>query len=647
MEAESQSLGIKTFDNKSILSFNYIYKKVKIKDNNEQSISELRTFNYEKIAKFKMKNMNLKFLLNSIFKLKNSINKNNPLLKYIQNFKPYNYPIIKLNISENEPLIGEIFKNKIKNNFPKKEKILNLFSSQKNFKNFYYSRMSNIEYKRINHNRNEKIILIQKHIRGFLSKKIFDEEINKIIAKKIIHKILIIQKAIRNFLKKKNSLSHLIVNIIQNERISKSNKIADIFSLYHFRNLYKKNLIIQRIIEVRHNSIILIQKNYKLYKYLKKVKEILKKERNSYVLTYPNNAQSVQIKIYLETSYKIYEYSICPLRNYFVLYIEKGSLASREYLCHMIVNGNIILDNRYKYIVDKNNTIYNLIYIGEPIIEKKPKIEINENLNINKIKIDKNEQKERLEKKQKKERMEKKGKKEKKEKKEIKDKKKKHKYKNDDPDNDFFIYCYNDNSNSTNSYSIKSENDKLKTDFEKALKKDENIINNINNYNQNINEFLKPCKKKSENLIKKNTYFNLMNINTGKNKKDKILTKKIDLGAYFKKKPNKNDYKENNNNKVYLNDNQNSSNEGSSQNKKINYSNILDELSQSISSSSKSTFSMKNLNSYSKKTHQTKFCSNHSVKNNSKEKVKNPENANNKIINISNNSKNKRIKIKK
>ena len=63
--------------------------------------------------------------------------------------------------------------------------------------------MSNIENKKSIHNMNEKIIMIQKHVRGFLSKKIIDEEVNKIIAKRIINKILIIQRVIKNFLYKK------------------------------------------------------------------------------------------------------------------------------------------------------------------------------------------------------------------------------------------------------------------------------------------------------------------------------------------------------------------------------------------------------------------------------------------------------------
>ena len=73
MEADSQLSDNKTTENKSILSLNYIYRKVIIKENYKNNISELRTLNYEKIAKYKMKKMNLKLLLNSIFKLKNTI----------------------------------------------------------------------------------------------------------------------------------------------------------------------------------------------------------------------------------------------------------------------------------------------------------------------------------------------------------------------------------------------------------------------------------------------------------------------------------------------------------------------------------------------------------------------------------------------
>ena len=624
MEADSQISGNKTLEKNSILSFKCIYKKVRIKDNLGNSISDLRNFNYEKLAKFKMKNMNLKLLLNSIFKLKSIINNNNPLLKYIKNVKPYNYAHLQINIYEKISLIDDLFKNKIKKIIQKKEKILNFSSNNKNFRNFYYSRMSNIEFKNIYHSRIEKIILIQKHIRGFLNKKIVDEEINIIIAKKIIYKILIIQKAIRFFLNKKNSLSHLIVNIIQNERVVKSNKITDIFSLYHYRNQYKRNLIIQKIIKARNDSILKIQNKFKSFIFIKKVKEILQKEKHSYVLTYPFIAESVQIKIYLSTSYKIYDYAICPVRQYFVLYIEKGSIPNGEYLCNMIVNHNIILDKRYKYIVDKNNVLYNLIYIGESVIEQsKPEIKIE----VNDIKEDIKKINSKKEKKEK----------------EKKERKKERKKNYDEEDNDFFFYCYNDNSNSTNSYSTKSdhEKNKLQTNIEKIRKKEEKALKNINK--SKINDFLKLNKKKDDKITK-NSFFNFMDINIGNSSRNQIFIKNYDFGTYHKKLTNKNENKFNNINKIY--ENLRSKNEGSIQSQKIKYCNILDELSPSVSSSSRSNFSMKNINSYSKKTHQTKFCSNRSVKGScNKASLDISNDTNNKTVNTS--FRNKRNKSKK
>ena len=584
MEADSQISGNKTIENKSVLSFNYIYKKVIIKEDLRNSISEIRALNYEKIAKYKMKNMNLKFLLNSIFKLKNSINSNNPLFKYIKNVQSYQYKNLKINISQKVPFLELIFKNNINNKFPRTEKIINLSQSVKNFRNFYYSRMSNIEYKKINNNKIEKIILIQKHVRGFLSKKILDEEINKIIVKIIIGKILKLQKAIREFLHKKKSLSHFIINIIQNERISKSNKITDIFSLYHFRNLYKKKLLINKILIARYESILKIQNKFRAFIILKKVKDIINKEKNSHVLTYPFNAESVQIKIFMNTSYKVYEYFICPVRKYFVLYIDKSSINSGEYLCHMIVNNNIVLDKRYKYIVDKNNILYNLIYIGDPP-----------------LKLPKKEKKS-----------------EKKIKKKSKKKKKKKKNNDTDNDNDFFYYCYNENSNSTNSYSTKSDQ-KLKIsqfNIENLNTKKGNILENNS---RNINELFRNKKKnlkKNISLESTNKFSEFLNINTGNMKEKNKFCKSNNFSSYFNKKlsPN-NELKDN----VYLYD-QNSIKEDSIQSQKIIYSNILNELNPSVSSFSRSNFSMNNINAYSKKTHQTKFCSNNNIKNISKKK---------------------------
>ena len=132
MEDESEISDNNTSENKSNLSLNFIYKKITIKDNIKNTKDNLRALNYEKIAKYKMKNMSINFLLNSIFKYKKTLNKSNPIMKYIKNVKLYDYSIILNNISNKEDILKEYFKynnNKkiyINNINKKKEIILDL-----------------------------------------------------------------------------------------------------------------------------------------------------------------------------------------------------------------------------------------------------------------------------------------------------------------------------------------------------------------------------------------------------------------------------------------------------------------------------------------------------------------------------------------
>ena len=478
MEDESEEISEeKKPENKSTLSLDFIYKKIIIKEKTKNIKDNLNTLNYEKIAKYKMKNMSINFLLNSIFKFKNSLNKLSPIMKYIKNVKLYDYSINNMNITKKNEIKNNFVFNKNKNIFSlskiKKEKKLDLSGKKLNYKNQYYSRMVHIDKKKLTHSRKEKIILIQKCIRGFLQKKKFDEEVNKIIIKKFIDKILLIQNEFRKFLSKKNSLNSMIINIIHKERKIKSDKIIDLFSLYHFRNFYKKNLLIKKIINQRYNSINKIQNKYRSYIFKKKVRQILLEEKNVFVLTYPYNAEKVQIKIYynMNKAFKAFDFFKCPIRKYFVLYIDKNNFNSGEYLCHIIVNGNVILDKRYKYIVDKDNILYNLIYIGDI----KPIIELEENLNNNK-------------------------------KKEKKKKKKKKVIEEEENSDDFYYYCYNDNSKSTNSYSTKSYNEnknyKMSMDSQSMKKEKENSIQSQQQlkYNNILNELCQSVSSSKSNF---------------------------------------------------------------------------------------------------------------------------------------------------
>jgi len=496
----SENKTIDNKDNKSILSLNFIYKKITIKKDKKNIKDNLRTLNYEKIAKYKMKNMSINFLLNSIFKFKNSLQRTNPIMKYIKNVKPYEYNNLINNFVNKDQIVKEYLKKNNKKKIPynysnknKKEKLLDLSSKQKHYKNYYFSRMVNIDHEKVINSRKEKIIFIQKYIRGFLCKKILNEEVNKIIIKKFIDKILIIQKHIREFLFQKKSLNNLIVNIIHSERKKKSDKITDLFSLYHYRNYYKKNLLIEKIIKQRKESVLLIQKKYRTYIYRKKVKEIILKEKDVYVLSYPFKASFVKIKIYysINKAFKVFDFFKCPIRKYFITYINKNIFNSGEYLCRFIVDGNFSLDNRYKYFPDKDNEVYNLIYIGET----KPKIDSDLNNN-NKKK---------------------------------KNKKKKKVIEEEENSDDFYYYCYNDNSNSTNSYSTSNENNINKNKNNKysidsqSIKKEKSIQSQKMKYNNILNELNQSVSSSKSNFSLNKIYSYSKKTHKAKfrNKKDK------------------------------------------------------------------------------------------------------------------------------
>ena len=73
----------------------------------------------------------------------------------------------------------------------------------------------------------------------------------------------------------------------------------------------------------------------------------------------------------INNKFKTLEYFRCPVRKYFVAYLDKKEIKPGEYLCQMQVNDDTVLDKRYKY-VNKNGNLYNLIPIGS-YKKKKPK----------------------------------------------------------------------------------------------------------------------------------------------------------------------------------------------------------------------------------------------------------------------------------
>ena len=566
--------------NSSKNSSNFISQKINIQkeykmNNNNNNLSD---FNYEKVANNKIQYININVIINSILKLKDVLKTNHPLSKYIQYAKPYDkISSIKIDSKKikntNTGLIlnknNTNIINKIKTTKKINKEIIN-FNQNNIKKNFYFTRMCNIETKKINSKFINKIIFLQKSIRGFLSKKIINSNIHNEIAKNIITSVLIIQRAFRKFLIKKKSLDNYIINIINKERNNKSNKIIQLFTRYHYKILFLKKLLIKKIIITRHLSAQLIQSTFKSYILRRQILIILKKQKKCYCLIYPFEADSVQIKIFnngINNKCKVYEYNKCPIRKYFVTYINKKDIKPGEYLCQMIVDDNIIYDKRYK-CVNKNNNLYNLIPIGN-YIKKKPKY------NKKGINNSKNDPKE-------------------------KDKKIK-----DELDNFYFYYYSNENSKE-NSIDISHSQNSEKSN---KNKNNNNKINYLNEIDEDDPDQVIDISKSIFNNKYNNSYLksnlNYVKEYTNKKKQKEIYENKI-----------KNIYEN-----IYStkNDNENNSIHNSEY---LNYNYILEELSQSSVKSFTSNKSM-NINSYSKKTHQGKFKKNENSQNKNIKKSKN------------------------
>ena len=366
---------INDITNNSKISLNK--SKNKIRDNkNPYKINkmknELKLSIAQKIAKNKINHMNYEKIKTEIFKYKNqNLSNKDPINKYITNFKTFDQrKINKEDLSSDFIKINKDFIYNIKNiNLKKKKKEGEKFLNLKNIKfhNYYLSRMINTESQNRKKTFEENIIFIQKNIRGFLMRSKLNKEISRLLINYIINNILKIQKAVRKLLKKKNYKKELVVKIIRKERKDKANKITDILSVYHFRNEYKKFLIIKKILNERIKSVNKIYFAIKNYLYRKKIKEILQLRKNNLEIIYPiDEKNNINLKIYYNNNmHKIFNFKFCQIRKVHVLYINKNMIGNHEYknqyLCQFFVNGDCVVDKRYKIIKDKFGIIYNII----------------------------------------------------------------------------------------------------------------------------------------------------------------------------------------------------------------------------------------------------------------------------------------------
>lgn len=338
---------------------------------NNTSKEKINLLISQKIANNKITHMNFNKITSEIINYKNNyITKKDPINKYINYFTPLekNDYLSSEFLTNNKEFLYDIKKINIKKKKKENEKFLTFKKEKINkYNNYYFSRMHRAEYNNKAINYEEKIILIQKCIRGFIMRKKINKEISRLIINYIIKNIIRIQKAIRIFLDKKNYYKKQIIKIIKNERKEKANKVVDMLSMYHLRNEYKKILLIKKIMVARLKSANKICKAIKYYLIRKKIKKIKNLQKKNLEIIYPiNKKKNIKLKIYYDDNiYKVFDFEYCEFRKINVLYINYDILDNNrnknELFCHFFVDDECVIDKRYKIIKNKYGILYNII----------------------------------------------------------------------------------------------------------------------------------------------------------------------------------------------------------------------------------------------------------------------------------------------
>ena len=225
-----------------------------------------------------------------------------------------------------------------------------------------------------------QVIRIQKHIRGHLSRILFNDLVNYMIIQQSLKYIIYIQKCYRGHYIYKRTRENIIILHILTQRKSSSKSIENSFILYYYRNLIKRKILSNRIIEWELPYIIRIQNFYRAHYYHKLAKEIIAYEQRNYVLTYPFTCKEVKLRIYRYSSmdsmtsfdrstmisvsdenYDVYSFEMCPVRKYYVVYIRHDSLIPGIYKCQFVVDGCVVCDGRFPIFDYETETFYNMI----------------------------------------------------------------------------------------------------------------------------------------------------------------------------------------------------------------------------------------------------------------------------------------------
>ena len=214
--------------------------------------------------------------------------------------------------------------------------------------------------------KNDKIILLQSCVRGFLLKKKLNFNIlNKIyLEKRNIKKIIFLQKHIRGFLSKVKIRKKIIINYIKQKRKKSINIIINKMRSYNNVLKFKKFIFIKNKIEERNKYAKYIQETYRNYKFYTSFNKLMKEINEKYFIMYPSKGNKVELIIYIEENNNLipkkYIFNYNKLLKCFILLINKNKLYAGKYKCQFIIDDIVICDKNYPYKQYKNE-LYNII----------------------------------------------------------------------------------------------------------------------------------------------------------------------------------------------------------------------------------------------------------------------------------------------
>ena len=328
---------------------------------------------FEKMANERISKMDFKTFMDLIltYKTLNMFNPNNPLYMYICYFVPYTPKINKkqkkllfqnnLNYASMTNAIKYLTQmKKMSKLFEIKEKPIQF--TLRNCKNL--QRFQKVETQLRNDEYNKTIIKIQKHMRGFLKRISLVRIIDYIIIERLLLCILRIQRQYRRFACRRTFKVNHLINLILKDRIQKSDKLKYILHSYKMKVEAKKKLFINAVLKERNDKLLFLQGFFKAKFAHNTISQLLMSEKTKYIITYPYNAHTVKLKLYLDNKLKmsrLYDFEFCSVRKIFILKINQSDIKPGKYFCQFIVDNYISSDERYDLVEGKDGHYYNII----------------------------------------------------------------------------------------------------------------------------------------------------------------------------------------------------------------------------------------------------------------------------------------------